>query len=179
MKADRLRVSIRRPGKVCVLTAGLCLLVAASAKPQGPARERSESAKPAAAESSSSQPEKKPRLADITRVSTTEAARGAARDQANPEEGVAQIKTEESTEPAVVELKSTPKEAEASGRTVAVQDSKGSKPLKVHGRAHGSLDSQNSGNNQTGAAVGVGSKSGKTNIYVETERSRRTTPPTR
>jgi hypothetical protein len=150
--------------------------VAAPGKPQDAARKPSEPARPAATESSSFPKKTKPTLAEITRVSTAEAARGAAHDQAKAEEDVDELKPEESTDPAVVELKSATKEAEPSRGVVANQDSKDS---KVHGRVHGSLDSKNSGDHQSGAAVGVGSKSGKTNIYVETERSRRTSPPTR
>ncbi|MBI1983438.1 MAG: hypothetical protein HYS61_04495 [Acidobacteria bacterium] len=169
----------RRAFRMGVVITGLCLLVAAPGRSQDAGSKPRETAQPSASKSTSTQQDKKPMLVDVTRVSTEEAARSAARQQAKSEEDVPKIETEESAEPAVVELKPASKDAEASGGAVAAEDSKSSKLPKVHGRVYGSLDPKTSGDQQEGAAVGVGSKTGRTNIYVETERSRRTSPPNR
>ncbi len=170
---------LRLPVSICLLSSGLSLLTALPARGQSAANNRSEHARASAAKPSAPEQEKKPVLAEIPRVSTAEAARDAARDQAKPEDEAVKAPPEDSAGPAVTEFKPAAKSSEASGDTAVVHDSKNSKPLKVHGRIHGSLDSTNSGDHQEGGAVGVGSKGGKTNIYVETERSRRTLPPTR
>jgi hypothetical protein len=165
--------------KACVLAAGLCLLAAIPALPQAATSKTSKTAEAAKAKQAVSTVEKKPKLAEITRASTEEAARSAARQKAAPEEDASNVATDKTPEPAVVELKPTTKSSEASHGSVTLDDSNGSKASRVHGRMYGSLDPKSSGDRQEGAAVGAGSKSGKTNIYVETERSRGTTPPNR
>jgi len=49
----------------------------------------------------------------------------------------------------------------------------------VHGQVHGSVDGNNPGTRRTGASVGASSKSGKTAVYVETERGRTQPNPPR
>ncbi|HUU14029.1 MAG TPA: hypothetical protein VM182_10005 [Terriglobia bacterium] len=179
MKAERLGSKVCRREGVCVLAVGLCLLAVVPALPQATANKPGEPAESADARPAATSTEKKPKLAEITRVSTDEAARGAAREKATPDEDASIVETDEAAEPAVTELKPTVKSSGESRGSVTIEDSKGSRASKVHGRAYGSLDPESSGDRQEGAAVGAGSKSGKTNIYIETERSRRTSPPNR
>jgi hypothetical protein len=169
----------RAGSKVCVLATGLCLLAAVPALPQAAGDKTNEPTQATESRPAAISKKQKPKLAEITRVSTEEAARGVARQKATPDGDASNTETEETAPPAVTELKPTARSSEASGGSVTVKDSKGSKASKVHGRVYGSLDPKNSGDRQDGAAVGAGSKNGKTSIYVETEGSRGTTPPSR
>ena len=169
----------RAARKACVVAAGLCLLAAIPALPQATADKAGEPAESAVAKPAATSNGNKPKLSEITRVSTDEAARGAAREKATPDEDASTVETDQATAATVTELKPASRSSETSSGSMTTQDSKGSKSSRVHGRAYGSLDPKNSGDRQEGAAVGAGSKSGKTHIYIETERSRRTTPPNR
>lgn len=115
--------------------------------------------------------EKKPTLVDAIRVSTAEATKSAVKEKSKQS---AQPETmEESNDPAVLEFRPTANTEEGT----VVAPSGDSKKLKnVHGKVYGAVDAGNSGNRQSGAAVGASSKSGKSSVYVETDRSR-TTPP--
>jgi hypothetical protein len=165
--------------KACVLGVALCLLAAAPARPQAASGKPNEQSGATEARPAATSNKKRPKLAEITRVSTEEAAQGVARQKATPGGDASNTETDETAPPAVTELKPTARSSEASGGSVTVKDSKSSKASKVHGRMYGSLDPKNSGDRQDGAAVGAGSKNGKTSIYIETEGSRGATPPNR
>lgn len=155
----------------------LCLLVPAAGRPQDVAK--ASSAKPAAREPAAPKSEKKPALAEITRVSTAEAARSAAKEQAKQCAG--EGSPEESAEPAVTELQPVAQDADASSGAVVAptHESKKSVLKNIHGTVYGSRGARHKGDQRAGAAVGASSKGGKTSIYVETERSRETVPPPR
>jgi hypothetical protein len=165
--------------KAYVLGVALCLLAAAPARPQAAGEKPNEQSGATEARPAATSNKKRPKLAEITRVSTDEAARGVARQKAAKDEEASNAGPDGPAAPAVTELKPVTGGSETSRGTVTVKDSKGSTASKVHGRVYGSLDPKNSGDRQQGAAVGAGSKSGKTSIYIETEGSRGTTPPNR
>lgn len=153
--------------RILLLSVALYLLMPVASTPQDTAKKSPDTPSPRSASA-----EKKPALAEVTRVSTEEAARSAAHKQARKtaEEEVA----EKSSESDVVELRPARENAESPGGAVVVpqKDSKKSALSKVHGTVHGSADPRNSGSRRTGASVGASSKSGKTAVYVETERDR-------
>lgn len=161
--------------RILLLSVALCLLMPVASTPQDTAKKSSDTPSP----KSSASTEKKPALAEVTRVSTDEATRSAAQKQAKKtaEEEAA----EEPSEPDVLELRPAPESAESSGGAVVVpsKDSKKSVPGNVHGTVHGSLDPKNTGTHRAGASVGASSKSGKTAVYVETERGRTQPNPPR
>ena len=111
-------------------------------------------------------------LADVTRVSTAEATRKAAKDLAkdrgrdSPSEasGVSDV------------LEFHPAEADLQGvPTTLSKESKKSALKNVHGDAYGALDGRGAGR-RAGGSVGATSKSGKTSIDVQTDRSHESTP---
>jgi hypothetical protein len=157
-----------RPWRACLLSLSICLLTSlVSAAQEAP--QKSPDAPPPKSKAST---EKKPVLLEATRVSTDEAARSVAQKQTakdNEEEG-----TKEDKDAAVLEFKPAPASAKSSGDVVVVPSKNSKKSVldNVHGTVHGSVDARNSGTHRTGASVGASSKSGKTAVYVETERSR-------
>jgi len=164
-----------RPLRACLLSVSMCLLMSLVSTAQEAAKKSPDAPAPKSTASTG----KKPVLLEATRVSTDEAARSVAQKQTtkgNEEEGA-----KEGKEAAVLEFKPAPASAESSGGAVVVP-SKGSKKStlgNVHGTVHGSADAKNSGTRRTGASVGASSKSGKTAVYVETERGRTQPNPPR
>lgn len=164
-----------RPWRACLLSVSICLLISLVSAEQEAAKKTPDAPPP----KSTASTEKKPKLSEVTRVSTDEAARSVAEKQTtkgNEEEGA-----KEDHEAAVIEFKPARASAESSGGAVVVP-SKGSKKSvlgNVHGTVHGSADARNSGTRRTGASVGASSKSGKTAVYVETERGRTEANPPR
>ncbi|MGD0921784.1 MAG: hypothetical protein ABSA70_08500 [Terriglobia bacterium] len=161
--------------RILLLSVALCVLVPVVSTPQDAAKKSPDTP----STKSSTSTAKKPALAEVTRVSTDEAARSAAQKQTakgNKEDGA-----KEDNEAAVLEFKPAPASAESSGDVVVVPSKKSKKSVlgNVHGTVHGSLDSKNAGTHRTGASVGASSKSGKTAVYVETERSRTQPDPPR
>lgn len=155
---------------VCVAAAALLTAPAAAL---ATAQEHS-SQDSAAQNSSAKQPEKKPALTEATRVSTDDAVRNSAKEEAK--KAGADKTTEEPQDASVLELRPAAEAAGSGGAGVAPKSSKKA-PLKdVHGRVYGSSDAKNPGTHRTGGAVGASSKSGKTSVYVETEGSRTPTP---
>lgn len=117
-----------------------------------------------------SKTEKKLRLVDATRVSTADAAKSAAKEESAKS---ATSKAAGKTDGAgVLEFKPT---ADAGGEAVTVHtdNSKKSVLKNTHGNVYGTTGA---GDRETGGAVGTTSKSGKTSIYVGTDRSRNTSP---
>jgi hypothetical protein len=117
--------------------------------------------------------QKKPVLVDVTRVSTDAAVKSAAKKEAKkavPADGA-----KDSNNWAVMEFKPAPPNGgDSSGDVVLLKNSK--KKKNVHGEVFGTTGAQGVGTQGVGGAVGATTKSGKTSVYVETER-RRTTPP--
>jgi hypothetical protein len=155
--------------RTLLLPVALCLLMPMASIPQDTAKKSSETPSSKSAVSST---DKKPALAEVTRVSTEGAARSVAQKQAKKvaeEDGA-----EKPAEPDVLEFRPAPENADSSGDTV-VAPSKGSKKSalsNVHGEVYGSADAKNARTHRAGAGVGASSKSGKTAVYVETERGR-------
>lgn len=117
-----------------------------------------------------SKSEKKINLLEATRVSTTDAAKSAAKDE-SAESGTSKTSAD-SGDAAVLEFKPT---ASAEERPVAVHSDASKKSMlkNAHGNVYGAAGA---GNRETGGAVGTASKGGKTSVYVEANRSR-TNPP--
>lgn len=124
---------------------------------------------------------RKPSLADVTRVSTEEAAESVAREQARSEKHAAKAESEDaSSEEAltsVVELKPRPRDSEGTKDAAKVESkSSGKGPLKdVHRSVHGATDAQGSGR-RVGGSVGATTRGGRSSIYVEGQRTRETPP---
>ncbi len=126
---------------------------------------------------SKSETENKARLVEATRVSTADAARNAARERAkdSAKKGEAEKVSAEPSDAGVIEMK--PAEGSSDTQTVRHQgDTKKSAVKNDHGTVDGSLDPEHSGNHQAAARIGASSKSGKTSVFVETDRSRTTAP---
>ena len=117
----------------------------------------------------------KAKLLEATRVSTEEAARKAAKVASKPaaDKPEAKENSEESDQKdsAVTELTPAMKTDHDSDEIVRLPTGESpSSPLKkIHGSVYGAGGSHSS---RTGASVGASSKSGKTHVYVESERSR-------
>ncbi len=123
-------------------------------------------------ESSAPQAKKKPVLVDATRVSTEAAAESAVKKET--QKSAATGKSKDANDSSVMEFKPAAPNAD-SGDAIVL--SKGSKKKKtIHGEVYGTTGAQGAGTQGGGGAVGATSKSGKTSVYVETERQR-TTPP--
>lgn len=124
--------------------------------------------KPETQKSSQADSSKKPALSDAVRVSTDEALASAAKQEAKKQGPKEDQK--DSPDDAVLELRPSVPEA-AADSSAAV--SKEKKLKNVHGEVSGTAGA---GRNREGGKVGASSKSGKTSVYVETDRSN-TTPP--
>lgn len=168
------RFVIMGRGGICVLELLACLLVPAVLTPQEPSHKNSEPSKAQA-----SKPDQKPALAEVTRVSTDEAAHSAARKKA---EGNAGSETsDQPADSAVTEFHPAARTSGASSEADA-GPSKGPKrslTKNLHGTVYGARGTGHDGDHKAGASVGASSKSGKTNIYVETNRSRESSPAPR
>jgi hypothetical protein len=136
-------------------------------------------AQPAAQEAPKKDEGKKPALADVTRVSTEEAARSAAKEKSKQGDEKVEVEEEKSSHSGVTEFRpARPDEkssAEAQNASGSGKNPKGRTLKNVHGTVHGATDSSGR-DNRTGAAVGASSSSGKTSIYVETDRGRENSP---
>ncbi|HZP00973.1 MAG TPA: hypothetical protein VFD30_11805 [Terriglobia bacterium] len=141
------------------------LAMSVSAKPQ---EQKNGDSRPGT--SPASEAEKKPRLVDATRVSTSEVAKSVAKTESS--KSVAPKSGEKAGDAAVLEFKPT---ASAEGDAVTVHEDGTPKSAlkKIHGNVYGATGA---GSRETGGAVGTTSKSGKTSVYVGTDRSR-TSPP--
>ncbi len=163
-----------RQQRVCFLLLILvCLAVFPAGSQQGtPAPDRDQSPQP---KSSISKSKQKSALADATRVSTAEVASKAAKDIAKERGGDGA--TDASGASDVLEFHpANPGAQHSAGAAVAPSKESRKSALKnIHGDAYGALDSRGSGR-RAGGSVGATSKSGKSSIYVETDRSRETTP---
>lgn len=159
-----------------VLAIALGLLGSTPAWPQA-APEKESAAQSAKQEAARPRVEKKKVLADATRVSTSAAASNAARQAT--EKDAARKSPEDAADSDVLEFRPG-EQATGSAAGAVVAPSKEKSVLKsIHGTAYGSTGIKGTENRAGGAAVGASSKSGKTSVYLETERSRETSPPPR
>lgn len=161
--------------KVWVTPLAFTLLVWAAPAQEKPSPD-SHAAQAASKESAPSKAVKTPSLADITRVSTAEAAKNASRDAGQKNE--TKKPSENPGEGEVLELQPITPARSASGETKST-DSKSSKksPLEdIHGKAYGSLNPDGTRDRRTGGAVGAKSRNSKTDVYVETDRANTSSP---
>jgi hypothetical protein len=130
---------------------------------------------PSSKAKATAQDNKKHVLLDAPRVSTDAAVHSAAKDAIKQTTGE---KTPDQPEDAeVVEFRPAESESASSSSSAAPPKNAKKGALKdVHGTVYGAAGAKNPGTNAEGAAIGVSSKSGKSAIYVETDRAR-TSPP--
>ena len=121
------------------------------------------------------QDNKKRALLDAPRVSTDAAVHSAAKDMIKQTTGEKTPNQPEDAE--VVEFRPAESESASSSTSGAPPKTPKKGALKdVHGTVYGAAGAKNPGTNAEGAAISASSKSGKTAIYVETDRAR-TSPP--
>lgn len=158
--------------KILLWAAMAGLLVSAGMTAQDTAEKSPDSPAP---KSSAASTEKKPALAEVTRVSTEEATRSAAQKQAKDSQ--AEGAPEKPAEPDVLEFRPAPQTAEpSSGTASAPAKGKKSALKNVHGTVYGSADARNTGTHRAGGSAGVSSKSGKTSVSVAAESARTESP---
>jgi hypothetical protein len=157
--------------KSAFLAVVLALFAAAAAAPQS-SPGQSASQKPGAKATETPAKPEEPKLMDVMRVSTEEAARRAAEKKAEKTTGNDTKKKEEVNEDAaaVSEFKPASKTRDSETAVQPASQDSGKLPLKdIHGSVQGAAGS---GMRRVGSEIGASSKSGKTHVYVETERSR-------
>ncbi len=155
----------------CVLVAALGLLIPSTLLGQS-GSEKQPSPPPGTQESRKAGEGKKVPLAELTRVDTAATARNTGEKAAKEKKEGNQA---EDSENAPLELKLAPQESAPAGEErPASKESKSSGREKVHGAVYGALDRHGPGNHKTATSAGASSKSGKTSVYVESERSRST-----
>ncbi len=147
-----------------VVVLSLLLLGSGIAFPQSPAKQ----------EPPASPEPKKATLQDATRVSTKEVAHEAAQEKAR--KGARTASEDSSSDAGVSELHPAPP-GEEHPTVSSAKSSKKSTAKSVHGTVYGATGTQGPAQRGAGANAGVTSKSGKTSIYVETEKSRETSSP--
>ena len=169
---------ITSPKQIRILIAAVALLVSTAAIAQDNAKKSS----PDATTPSSQQPsvskksENKPNLSDVLQVSTADAARSAAHEEAKKHSQDQQKSkvSDGSSVDSVLEFSPAPPDADGAAKTEPIITTKHSRK-NVHGEAYGSLDPAHRGNHQAGGAMGASTKSGKASVYVETDQTRSTT----
>ncbi len=122
---------------------------------------------------------KTPSLEEATRVSTERAIQSAVQEASTKHDfnGAETPRPGASTDSAVVEFHPLKDSGDSAQQTDKTSKNSKKSPLKnVHGTVYGSTDPNGSGNRAAGASAGATSKGGKTSIYVETDRSRTTSP---
>jgi hypothetical protein len=120
---------------------------------------------------------KKPALARLTRVSTEEAAHGAAADAAKKNQKVApQPDGSKTQDSAVLEFRPVDPDRATAGAVTAPPGNNKSALKNMHGGVYGSNAPGNRGTYEAAGSVGTTSKSGKTSVYIETDRSRASPP---
>ena len=169
-------MSERLGSRGVLLLLALSVFLATSGKAQERAAKSSADSTPRRETSASPKITRKPSLLDATRVSTEEAAKSAA--QKNAEKAADAKAVKSSSDDGVTEFHpARPDSAQTSGAVAMTSDeSKKSVLNRVHGTVHATTDAGTSGDHGGGASVGAASKSGKTQVYVETDHSRRDIP---
>lgn len=153
-----------------ILAAALALIFVMPLAAQEPAPAPTEKNPP----KESAGTEEKPRLEDATRVSTDKALHSAAKEKSKP---AAEKKKgpELSGESEVTEFHpASPEEMKPAAGPETRKTSKKSAAKNVHGSVYGTGGAQGSG---AGGAAGATTKSGRTSVYVESEKSRTANPP--
>ncbi len=163
-------VMTTRRRKIWILPAiAFSLFAPALATPQASA-ERQPGQSPANQQSTASNAKRKPTLSEATRVNTAEAVakRQAEENASDKSAGLLDV----------LEFRSADQNVEASSGTTVASSKESKKTVlkNVHGTAYGSLDPSKPGNRKAGASVGATSKSGKSSVYLETDRSRMNSP---
>lgn len=161
--------------KVWVIPLAFTLLAWAAPAQEKPSPD-SHAAQAAPKELAPSKAEKRPSLADVTRVSTSEAAKNAPRHPGKNDE--TKKPSEKPGEGEVLELQPiTPARSAACEATSSDSKSAKKSPLKdIHGKAYGSLNLDGARSRRTGGAVGAKSKNSKTDVYIETDRANTSSP---
>jgi len=158
--------------KILLWTAVAGLLVPAGMTAQDAAKKNPECLAPKASAAST---EKKPALAEVTRVSTEEATRSAAQKQTQGSQG--EGAAEKPAEPDVLEFRPAPQTTEPSSGTASARAKRKKSVLKnVHGTVYGSADARRAGTHRAGGSAGASSKSGKTSVSVAAERAHTESP---
>ncbi len=155
----------------CLLVALLCLALPAGLMPQDDYEK-----KPDAPKAQTRKPSPQPVLAEATRASTDDAVKSTA-----PKKVEAGAPEEAPTEPgdsAVTEFRPATQRPETSGAASAGSPKASKKPSSrnTHGSVYGASGSAGNSTSRSGGSVGASSKSGKTSVYVETNRSRESQP---
>jgi hypothetical protein len=156
--------------RICTLV----VMVGLSAAMAGAQDQGNSAAGPKTVQPSSPGTSKEKSLADVTRISTEDAARKAAQAEAKKKADAQEQSGEPSTMKStgdVTELKPASKSGGDAGDAVILPGEKSGKfPLKnIHGKVYGTSGAEN---RQSGASVGASTKDNKAHIYVETNRSR-------
>ncbi|MHB8654301.1 MAG: hypothetical protein ACYDA9_10515 [Terriglobia bacterium] len=164
--------------QIMILLAAVALLVSTAGIAEDGVKKHSPDAAPASQNQTLiKKSDNKPILSDVMQVSTADAARSAAHEAAkknskNQQKGKA---SDGGSLDSVLEFKPASQDEESALKSEPGITTKRARK-NIHGEAYGSLDPTHSGNHEAGGAVGVGSKSGKTHVYVETDQSRSTSP---
>jgi hypothetical protein len=158
--------------RFCILVLSVSCLAGFPAWPQQSTPTPPDKGQSAQPKSSTASSKEKSALAEATRVSTAEAARTATKAAAQGRGS--DPASEASGAPEVLEFRAASPGAQDSVGAAGTEESKKSALKNVHGDAHGALDSRGAGK-RAGGSVGATSKSGKSSIYVETDRSHQTT----
>lgn len=162
--------------QIGILLAAVALLASTAGIAQDDAMKNS----PAAAsdsqqKSATKKSDNKPILSDVMQVNTEETARSAAHEAAKKRSKDQQksITADGSSVDSVLEFTPASADSESAEKHEPGITTKHARK-NIHGEAYGSLDPAHSGNHEAGGALGVGSKSGKAHVYVETDQSRST-----
>ena len=155
----------------CLVGALLALLL-----PAGLMAQEREEKKPEPPRAEARKASSKPALAKATRVSTDEAVRNAAQKKAGT--SALEDASRESNGSAVTELHPVAPTSENSdaANTESPKTSKKSPSRNIHGSVYGASGSGGDSTRRSGGSVGASSKSGKTSIYVESNRSSESQP---
>ena len=151
----------------CLVAASLGLLLSA-----GLVAQEAEEKKPEPPQAETRKASSKPGLAEATRVSTDAAVKSAAQKKAGT--SAAEDAPSESDDSAVTELHpaaQTPEQPDAASAE-SPKTIKKSSSRNIHGSVYGASGSGGATTRGSGGSVGASSKSGKTSVYVETNRSR-------
>jgi hypothetical protein len=158
--------------RICAVTMATLasfLLIGPRARPEQSPQTPGASAQGQPAPESS---KKKVLLIDATRASTDKAAAGAAKQKTK---AAAEENSARSDDSAVTEFRPAPPDRDAKGSD-SIQKSERGPSKDIHGTVYGGIDSTSTGNRATGAAVGASTKSRKSSVYVEAQRTRETSP---
>lgn len=162
--------------QIGILLAAVALLASTAGIAQDEAKKNSPAAAPASQQKSvTKKSDNKPIFSNVLQVSTEDAARSAAHEAAkiHSKEKQKSKTSDGSSVDSVLEFTPASADGGSAGKSKPQITTKHARK-NIHGEAYGSLDPAHSGNHEAGGALGVGSKSGKAHVYVETDQSRST-----